>query len=355
MKPGDLLDDRSAIAQVDLHGVGSALSDFPSQCREGTRLAQSSSFVPIAARHVLLAGMGGSAVSGDLLIACAGERLPIPVAVCRGYRLPAFVGAESLVVASSYSGDTGEVLSMVDAAIRKKASVVALTSGGALEAAARRWSVPLVKLPGGLAPRGALGYLFFPLLSILESAGLKPITPAECREALTLLDVMSRELGPDRPASENEAKRLALAVHGRIPVVYGGELTAAAAYRWNTQAEENAKLLAFHGALPEMNHNEIEAWRAAEARVFHVVLLRDGGEGAATARRFAVTRDLIAEGPAKVSEVRSRGEGPLARVLSLVYLGDWVSYYLALLRGVDPRPVPVIEMVKRRLAAPPSP
>lgn len=303
----------------------------------------------------MLAAMGGSAASGDLLVACASDRLPVPVVVRREYGVPAFVGQGSLVIASSYSGETEEVLSMVDAALDRKATVAVLTSGGSLNALAERRGLPLVSLPHGLMPRNALGYLFFPLLRVLQSAGLAPVRPAESEEAIGLIEAMALELGPDRPAAENEAKRLALAVHGRVPVVYGGELTAAAAYRWNTQAEENAKLLAFHGALPEMNHNEIEAWRAAEARVFHVVLLRDGGEGAATARRFAVTRDLIAEGPAKVSEVRSRGEGPLARVLSLVYLGDWVSYYLALLRGVDPRPVPVIEMVKRRLAAPPSP
>jgi glucose/mannose-6-phosphate isomerase len=345
-----LLDDRAAIERIDLHGVGKVLFGFPSQCREAVGLCPSPPVPPVSPPHVLLAGMGGSAASGDLLVACASDRLPIPVAVCRGYGLPAYVGAESLVVASSYSGETDETLSIVGSALERKAAVVALTSGGALGKLAGRRCLPLVKLPGGLMPRLALGYLFFPILRILESVNLAPVQPTEREEALALLDNMARELGPDRPAVDNEAKRLALALDGRIPVVYGGELTAAAAFRWNTEVEENAKLPAFHGTLPEMNHNEIEAWRAPEAKAFHSVFLRDRGERAAMSRRFSVTEDVVAEGPARVTEAWSRGEGPLARLLSLVYLGDWVSYYMALLRGMDPWPVQVIEGAKRRVA-----
>lgn len=355
MKPGDLLNDHSAIARIDRHGVGRALLGFPLQCRAAIGLELSPPLPPISARHVVLAAMGGSAASGDLLVACASDRLPVPVVVRREYGVPAFVGQGSLVIASSYSGETEEVLSMVDAALDRKATVAVLTSGGSLKALAERRGLPLVLLPHGLMPRNALGYLFFPLLRVLQSVGLAPVRPAESEEAIGLIEAMAPELGPDRPAAENEAKRLALAIVGRIPVVYGGELTAVAAFRWNTETEENAKLLAFHGALPEMDHNEIEAWRGPEARAFHAVFLRDRGERAAMARRFAATRDVITEGSAAATEVWSRGEGPLARVLSLVYLGDWVSYYLALLRGVDPWPVPVIGVVKRRLAAPPSP
>jgi glucose/mannose-6-phosphate isomerase len=348
-----LLDDPEAVARLDRHGAGRALSDFPAQCRAAVQLTP---FPPpqLEARHVVLAAMGGSAASGDLLVACAAERLPVPVVVRREYGLPMFVGEGSLVVASSYSGGTEEVLSLVEMGLERKATIAVITSGGALGELAERRALPLVTLPKGFMPRHALGYLFFPLLRILESVNLTPVSLEEREEALTLLDVMARELGPDRSEANNEAKRLAIAFAGRVPVVYGGELTATAAFRWNTEVEENAKLLAFHGALPEMAHNEIEAWGAAEARFFYAVFLRDRGERPAMARRFAVTRDLIAEGPAGVTEVWSRGEGPLARLLSLIYVGDWVSYYLALLRGVDPWPVPVLETVKRRLAAPPA-
>jgi glucose/mannose-6-phosphate isomerase len=181
--------------------------------------------------------------------------------------------------------------------------------------------------------------------------GLSPVSREERDEALALLLGMAADLASEQPTHANEAKRLALTLSGgRIPVVYGGELTGAAAYRWNSDLEENAKLLALHGTLPEADHNEIVGWGAKETRRLHAVFLRDGEERPAMARRFGVTRTLIRQSAGGVTEVWSRGHGRLGRLLSLIYLGAWVSYYLALLRGVDPWPVPVIDRLKQRLA-----
>jgi glucose/mannose-6-phosphate isomerase len=299
---------------------------------------------------VIVSGMGGSAAGGDLLAAISRDRLSVPVLVCREYSLPAFVGPRSLVVSVSYSGTTEETLSSFQHALEWEAMVVAVTAGGTLGTLARGHGLPLVMLPAGLMPRTALGYLFFPLLGLMNSVGFAPASAAELDEALALLAEMAAHLAPERLADDNEAKRLALGLTGgRIPVVYGGELTASAAYRWNSELEENAKLLAVHGALPEADHNEIVGWGAKEARRFHVIFLRDLEERPVMARRFAATRALIGRTAGGFTEVWSRGEGRLGRLLSLIYLGDWVSYYLALLRGVDPWPVPIIDRLKRRL------
>lgn len=346
-----ILDSPKAISRLDSHGMRKALSEFPSQCRDARRLASVPVLSPAKIQQVVVSGMGGSAAGGDLLAAISRDRLPLPVLVCREYTLPAFVGPGSLVVSVSYSGTTEETLSSFQHALGLGAVVAAVTAGGTLGELARARGLPLVTLPVGFMPRSALGYLFFPLLSIMDSVGLSPASMAERDEAIELLARMADQLGPERQTGDNAAKELALALsRGRIPVVYGGELTATAAYRWNSALEENAKLPALHGALPEMDHNEIVGWGAGEARRLHAIFLRDREERPAMARRFTETKKLIGSSAGGVVDVWSRGEGRLGRLLSLIYLGDWVSYYLALLRGVDPWPVPVIGRLKRQLA-----
>lgn len=344
--------DPERLGGVDPHGVGRILAEFPSQCRRALALTASPPLTPFIPRHVVVAGMGGSAVAGDLVAALATDRLAVPVTVWRGYGAPAFVGPESLVVAVSYSGNTEETVSALAAALRRGARSVVLTSGGNLAELARQHALPFVRLPPGLMPRLALGYLFFPLLGILESLGLPLAHEPEREEALTVLDVMGEELTLE---ADNEAKQLARILLGRVPVVYGNALTDMAAYRWKTEVEEHAKLLAFHGRLPEVDHNEIEGWSDPLAAGFHAVFLRDPQEGEAGVSRVRVTQELIRTRAGGVTDVWARGEGRLARLLSLVYLGDWVSYYLALLRGVDPWGVPALAEVKRRLRETKSP
>jgi glucose/mannose-6-phosphate isomerase len=166
------------------------------------------------------------------------------------------------------------------------------------------------------------------------------------------METLARELSPDRPADDNEAKRIALAIGERWPAVYGGPMTGTIAYRWKTDMEENAKRFAMAGVLPEMNHNTLEAWRAPEATDVHLILLRDGGEEHAIRRRFALLADHARSVAGGVTECWPRGRGVLARLLSLIYVGQWTSYYLALLRGVDPWTVPQLEALKRRLRHP---
>jgi len=293
--------------------------------------------------------MGGSASSGDFLAACASEHLDVPVLVHRGYGLPAMAGERDLVITSSYSGDTAESFSAAETALSRECRLVVVTSGGRLATLARERGVPMVTLPTGLMPRMALGYLFFPLLGILKSCDLQVVKPAEIAEALGEIEAMAGELGIEQPTASNEAKRLADGIGDHLPVVYGGPLTGTTAYRWKTDFEENAKTFAAAGALPEMNHNEIEGWSGPLARELYLVLLRDRTESPEIARRFALLRELIGPGAAGLAETSTRGHGTLARLLSLAYLGQWTSYYLAILRGVDPWSVPILDTLKGRM------
>jgi glucose/mannose-6-phosphate isomerase len=344
-----MLDDPQRLADADPFDTRAVLAEFPRQCRHARTLRAAPAGPRERPRLIVVAGMGGSAAGGDLLATCAADTLDVPVLVHRGYGLPAAAGQDTLVLASSYSGDTEEVLSAVDVALSRKLAVVALTAGGRLGALAERHRFARVVLPSGLMPRMALGYLFLPTLRVLAACGAAVASEADIDEALGVVEALAAELGPARPTAVNEAKRLAVAIGDRLPAVYGGPLTGPVAYRWKTDLEENAKTLALAGALPEMNHNEIEAWGAPAAGRLHALLLRDEGEPAEIALRFGLLRDLIEPDAGGVSETWTRGRARLTRLLSLAYLGQWTSYYVAVRRGIDPWTVPRLDELKRRL------
>ena len=344
-----MLDDVAAIAAVDPHGARDVLAAFPIQCRTAAQIATPSP--PLKRpRVVVIAGMGGSAAAGDLVAACSGERVEVPVVVHRGYGLPSVAWDDTLVVALSYSGNTVEVLSAVDTARARNLPVVVVTAGGALAQTAAREGLPWAAVPAGMMPRMALGYLFFPVTRLLRSLDLDVVSSEDVHEALGEVETLSRELAVERPAAENPAKQLAAAIGPRWAAVYGGPVTGPVAYRWKTDIEENAKSFALAGAVPEMNHNSIEAWRAPLARQLHLVLLRDAQESPEISRRFELLEDLVRDVAGGVASCWSRGRGVLARLLTLTYIGQWTSYYMAVLRGVDPWTVPHLDEVKRRLA-----
>lgn len=344
------LDAPDLLTRHDPRGFWQLLRRLPEQLIEAWGLAEAAPLPPGPIRQVAVLGMGGSAIGGDLLRALARDRLPVPVEVVRGYALPAWIGPEALVVAVSYSGDTEETLSAFEAALARGAAPLVLTGGGELGRRARGRGLPLIELPAGFPPRAALAYLFLPLLRVLERVGLALLEPGELAEAAELLGALGDELGPGRPEAENPAKALARWLHDRLPVVYGTDgLSGPCAYRWKTQLEENAKVLAVAGVLPELGHNELTGWAGDPlAGRCAALFLRDAGDHPRVARRIALTRAIV-DRAAESREVWSRGRGRLARLLSLVATGDWVSLYLAALRGVDPWPVETIEALKRQL------
>ena len=299
---------------------------------------------------LVVCGMGGSAIGGDLAAAAIGGRARAPITVVRGYELPVWAGPDTLVLCASYSGETEETLHCFEQAGAAGAGRAVVTTGGSLARMARDAGVPVVGVPSGMQPRAAVVYMTVAALELAELAGAAPSLRAEIEQAGQLLSQLALDWAPGAPA-EPEPKRLAHALEGRIPVVYGGHLTTAAARRWRSQLNENAKLAAFYGELPEANHNEVVSWEHTDAPLT-AVLLEAPGEHPRMAMRFDVTAEAAEAAGIAVERVGARGESPVARVLSLVLLGDLVSVYLAVLRGHDPTPVEPIDRLKRRLGQP---
>jgi glucose/mannose-6-phosphate isomerase len=278
--------------------------------------------------------------------------LRVPFFVNRHYVLPAFVDRNTLVIVSSYSGNTEETVAAHRDAIKRGARILCLTSGGATETVARKHKHQMLRIPSGFQPRAALGYLFFPLLVVLARLGFVKSRVADARETVQLLKSKARVYG-DPEAPDNLPLRLARQLQGKFPIVYSAtEYFEAMSMRWRGQICENAKMLASSHVLPEMNHNELVGWKigAELMRQMEVIYLRDTKTHKRIALRENITKDIIAQYASHVSEVWSEGRTVLARMFSLLYFGDWVSFYLAILNKEDPTPVKVIQQLKGELA-----
>ncbi|NBC18673.1 MAG: bifunctional phosphoglucose/phosphomannose isomerase [Bacteroidetes bacterium] len=342
------------LRRYDPSGMYDAIRTFAEQWRTGRERALQASLDGLHAEHlsaIVVVGMGGSAIGGDLLRTLTADVSPVPIVVVRNYRLPAWVGPQTLVIASSYSGNTEETLSALGEARERGAMLAGVTSGGEVQQQAETFGFPYVTLPGGMQPRAALGYSLTALLTLVERIGLVTLPPAAWREAQEALERQSAALSQ---LDDNRALTLAQELKDTLPFIYAGAgRLEAVALRWQTQIHENAKMLATGNLFPELNHNEIMGWEqpAPVHEQVSVVLLRDPADHPQVKRRMDVTRDLIGHRAAHWVEVPAEGQHPLARVLGLINLGDWVSFYLAMLRGIDPTPVDLIGRLKATLAA----
>lgn len=299
---------------------------------------------------LVVAGMGGSAVGGILGRAALADQAGRPILSAKGYELPPWTTDDTTVLCASYSGNTEETLACFEAAGVIGARRVVVTSGGTLGQLAREEGVPVIPVAGGLQPRAAVGYMVVAVLEVAAACGAGPSLRTELDVAANALDALAREWGP-AGREDGEAKTLARALHGTVPVITGMGLTTPVAYRWKCQINENAERPAFWSELPEVDHNEIVGWGgAASVGQLSAVLLEDCDAHPRLVRRAELTAELIADQAAGVHRIRSRGETAVERVLSLVLLGDLVSLYLAVLAGVNPEPVEVIERLKARLA-----
>jgi glucose/mannose-6-phosphate isomerase len=337
-----------ALAAADPQGMLGDVLGQPHQIEDALWRVEAAGIGREERRAVFVCGMGGSAIGGDLAAAAIGDRASAPITTVRGYELPRWAGADTLVVCASYSGGTEETLHCFEQAGQAGAPRVAVTTGGQLATAAREAGVPIVGIPSGMQPRAAVVYMTIASLECAALAGIAPSLRGEIEEAAQLLAQLALDWGPDAPG-EPEPKRLAQALRGRIPVVYGGRLTGPVARRWRSQLNENAKVPAFFGDLPEAHHNEVVGWPHTDAPLT-AVLLESPGEHDRMGARFDVTELVAREAGLEVERIRSRGEASVARVMSLVMLGDLVSVYLGVLGGHDPTPVDTIEDLKRRLA-----
>lgn len=350
------LDRRDTYRHLDPCGILGFAIHFPEQVAEAARIGRD--FAPPAQlrdpRNVMLAGMGGSAVAGDLLARLIEKRTPLSLAVCRNHDVPALVGPDTLFIASSFSGNTEETISAAQHAFRRRAKLVCITTGGELAAFARRKRVPIISLPRpdpNMPPRSALGYTLLPLVMLFASLGLYPGANREVREASTVLESLCAGLHPGVATARNPAKQLAKRLFGKIPVIQGTVgIMSAAAYRWRTQFNENSKVLAISSEYPELGHNEVVGWELPKplARLFEVIVLTRPDEHPHIQARVAITETIVRR-KARVHLLRAEGRGLLAQLLWAICLGDFTSIYLAYLNQVDPATIRNIDHLKRRL------
>ena len=351
------LDDVGAIARLDSEDVLGAIERFADQCREAWAIGRTVRGLPDAAgvENVVVIGMGGSGISGDVVQALVEPRLSVPWRTIKGYGpLPEWVGRNTLTFVVSYSGETEETLVAFEEIHNRGARPVAVSSGGRLAELAASYGVAHVKVPEGLQPRASLGFLALPMLAILVEIGLVPDCSDDVDEAVASLADIAKSCGRDIPVEENMVKQLATSLAGRVPVVYGGSgLGQVAAYRFKCDLNEYAKTAAFSHSFPEMNHNELEAYGSANAMIkenFVVVMLRDVDDHERVSLRFEVVKKIVERSGAEVIEVHSQGISVLARLLTLVLITQLTAIYTGLIHDVDPGPVPVIEEFKQQLA-----
>ena len=347
------------INRIDLAGMLGRVMSMPKHFREASERVKSA---PIKLqferiRNILIAGMGGSAIGGELVKSLTYHQLPVPLAVCRSYSLPKFVDQHTLVIVSSYSGNTEETLSTFQQALQRGAQIVCVTSGGQIGALAEKHGLIKFSLPAGFPPRSALVHLMVPILKTLHACGFIADPAPDINEAITLLEKLGQRYHPNHAAPENFAKFLAQALAERVPLIYAAEIYEAVAWRWKEQFCENAEILSWHNVFPELNHNELVGWgqRRELDQKFQVIYLNDAQATTAEIHprvqaRMNLTQGLIEQSSAPVIRIAALGESLLARFFSLIFLGDLASVYLAVLGGVDPTPVAKIDYLKNEMA-----
>lgn len=352
--PVNRLDDPSHLERIDPQGMLACTEDFGGQWRDAVTRARSFD-LPTFSKidNIVICGMGGSAIGGDLLRSYLQCEAKVPVEVSRNYQLPGYVGRNTLVIASSYSGNTEETLSAFEEAKSRRAKRFALSTGGKLARRCKRDGIGCFPLVRGFSPRAALAYGLSPLVVFFDRWRFARRQRAALDETAQVIDGLVRRYRFTTPAAKNPAKKLAKTLLGKLPVVYGAQdHCQPVAQRWQAQINENAKTFAHHNVVPEMNHNEILAWDAPKSIVSkcHMILLQDRDDHPQTARRFKIMTPIVRKKVAGVSKVSSKGESLLARMISLTLLGDFVSIYLALLQEHDPTPIPAIDTLKKKLA-----
>ncbi len=348
-------DDLERLEKIDRSKMWKLLFDFPLQCRQAIMLADALPLSPQTSRQLnktVVCGLGGSAIGGDILKTLLFQKLKIPILINRNYGLPRLVDEETLAFIVSYSGSTEETLSAYEECKKRRSFLISICSGGELKDLSKQDEVPCLIVPSGMPPRTTIGYLSIPLLRILER--LKWVEPQNYEELLQVLGEVRKRCHPEVPLSKNPAKSLAQELLGKIPLVYGVEgNTDVVAHRLKTQFNENSKILAFWNVFPELNHNEIVGW-GEEGKIdlkrFYPIFIRDHGEAEKIKKRIEITQSIIKKRKVKWSEIWTEGKDKLIRVLSAIYIGDWVSFYLAIAEEVDPTPVKMIDFLKKELS-----
>jgi len=348
------LDDSSIYASLDKSGMGAQIRGLPDQCRQAwdkaCKFKLPSGYKDID--KVVILGMGGSAIGGDLLRGLSADLSRPLLLVHRDYDLPAWVDERTLVIGASYSGNTEETISGFTQALKTDCKRLVISTGGRLTELARENKVPVFIIEHASPPRAALGYGFLPLLALMRNLGFVSAKAADVNGMVRALETLETSWQDDSPSERNQAKMLAARLYGKIAVIYGAGILTDVARRWKTQINENSKQWAFFETLPELNHNAVLGYQfpADIADRMYVIFLRCRSLHPRTLIRYKITGELLDHHGIPHQYVDSHGGNDLKHVMSLVLLGDWVSYYLAMLNGIDPSPIPEIDLLKKRLA-----
>lgn len=339
---------------IDKDNFKKFLKKFPDQIKESKEIYESSgvNIEQLKMNNIIYLGMGGSAIAGDVFRGTFFDELKYPLQVVRGYQCPNYCSKKSLVIVSSYSGDTEETIAAAQQAVEYGGNVVAIASGGKVEQMAKKHSWPLIKIPGGFPPRQAFGYSFFPLLYLLNPLLENPVSDDQIKSVLNLVNALIKRNDEQTSGGKSLAKELAIKVHHRIPIVYtSAPYLESVALRWKNQFQENSKSLAFHNVIPEMNHNEIVGWEMENKCVdnFIVFFLEGLNTHPRVKARIDLTKNIIHEQGAEIVSLYTEGSTRLEQVISLICKGDWVTYYLALLYEKKPAAILNIDFLKTEL------
>jgi glucose/mannose-6-phosphate isomerase len=341
-----ILDDIVGMMEVDRRNMLGVARNFPEQCEEAIRIGEefSKGLKLKKPLSVCVCGMGGSAISGDILRTWLMDH---DIRVFRSSDLPGYVGADSLVFVVSYSGNTEETFAAFRQAVRRKCKIIGITSGGKLEKECREEKIPFIKIPGGMRPRAAIAYLLFPMIVVLKKIRFIR-EEADLERAIKNLKEIRDELTPDVKTGENTSKRIAVKLRGKIPLVYGSGKFEGVALRAKAQFNENSKTHSFSEILPEMNHNGIMGWEAPRDLTdrLAVIMIRDKGESEDMRKRIEFTEDVVKNAGGSVTEIHSIFRSDLSRILSVMYTLDFASIYLGILHRKDPSDTGLITDLK---------
>jgi len=349
------LDRPETYGAVDRHDMAGQIAGLPEQIRRAWDHAR---FVDLPDKHAdifsfIVVGIGGAAISGDFLQALVAHTAQIPVIVARGYDLPAFVGPDSIVVGVSHSGNTEETLTLFEEAIDRGAKPVIVTSGGRFLDLATVHRAPLMNYAAaGAQPRTAVGFMLMSLLGIAQAVHVASGIDGQVAEAVALLEQARAHFGPDAPIAANPAKQIARELMGKIPMIYAAGFLQPVTLWWKEQLSANAKTTAITDVQPEINHTSALGYPfpPGNADRLAAVQVRSSYDHPRVRLHWQVTTDLLDQAGITNSIVEAQGQSRLAQMLWCMSLGDWVSYYLALLNGVDPTPEAAIAYMKRKLA-----
>jgi glucose/mannose-6-phosphate isomerase len=321
------------------------VKNFPSQLNEAISIAKNAA-LPSAEqeiRNVVIAGLGGSGIGGSIVSELAFSSCPVPVVVTKGYFIPEFTGNTTLVIVSSYSGNTEETVACMKQAFDKKAIVCCITSGGEIAEFAKANKFPFIVIPGGMPPRSCLGYSLTQLVKIMVHYGLLP------EEELNAIQKSAQLISKEQKSIVQSARNLAGSILGKTPVIYCTTAYEGVAIRMRQQLNENSKILCWHHVIPEMNHNELVGWAGGNEEIA-VLFLHDQHDYERNLYRMELNRQIISKYTPHIFDIIAKGDSLLAKYIYFIHFGDWLSVELASLRGVDAVEVNVINFLKGELS-----